>query len=509
MDRETLRAAALAVLLIPAIVVQVARAEESPPDTTGAPALPPGLSPASREPALPPGLGPSPTEAAEPSLPPGLGPSDARSDEPALPAGLFGAADTAKTAPHATLSWRQRLPVELTGFVDARTGALLADNAHEDRWSLGEGRVQVEAEKAWETTTLRLTADLLYDPAYGEYDIELEEGRGVLDLREASLALTPTDFADVKVGRQIATWGTGDLLFINDMFPKDWQAFFIGRDDEYLKAPSDAARVSLYSSLANADFVYSPRFDADRFIDGSRISYYSGTTGGIAGQDQVIGADRPDSWFGDGELAWRASRTVRGHEVAAYGYYGYWKSPGGVDAASGSATFPALFVHGASARGNLGRGIGNLEVGLYSSRDDDDGDDPTVRNGELRLLAGYEQEVAKSLTLGIQYYLERLLDHAGHTASLPAGAPEPDENRQLITARLTKLLMNQNLRTGVFVYWSPTDQDAYLRPSLHYKLTDAWSVVAGANVFVGKDDHTFFGQFADNTNAYAAARWSY
>ncbi len=429
--------------------------------------------------------------------------------EPALPPGLFSVADTAKTVPEPPRTWRERLPVELTGFADARAGVLLGDNAYEDRWSLGEGRAQVEAEKAWETTALKLTADLVYDAASGEHEIGLEEGRGVVDLREASLSLTPTGFADVKVGRQVATWGTGDLLFINDLFPKDWQAFFVGRDDEYLKAPADAAKVSLYSSLANADILYSPRFDADRFIDGSRISYFSGATGGIAGQNQVVRVDRPDTWFGDGELAWRVFDNVRGYEVAAYGYYGYWKSPAGIDPSTGSATFPRLFVHGASGRSNLGRGIGSLEIGLYSSRDDADGADPTVRNGEVRLLAGFEQEAARNLTLGIQYYLERMLRYSAYTASLPAGSPGSDENRQLVTLRLTKLMMNQSMRAGVFAYLSPTDTDAYLRPSLHYKLTDAWSVVAGANVFVGAEDHTFFGQFEDNTNAYAAVRWGY
>jgi hypothetical protein len=56
----------------------------------------------------------------------------------------------------------------------------------------------------------------------------------------------------------------------------------------------------------------------------------------------------------------------------------------------------------------VGAGIGNVELGYYDSRDDRAGDAPTVRNSELRLLLGYEQEIARNLTLGLQYYLERL-----------------------------------------------------------------------------------------------------
>ena len=52
---------------------------------------------------------------------------------------------------------------------------------------------------------------------------------------------------DVKLGRQVLTWGTGDLLFLNDLFPKDWVSFFAGRDDEYLKAPSNTLRATQYN----------------------------------------------------------------------------------------------------------------------------------------------------------------------------------------------------------------------------------------------------------------------
>ncbi len=33
---------------------------------------------------------------------------------------------------------------------------------------------------------------------------------------------------DLRLGRQIITRGVGDLVFINDVFPKDWSAFFPG-----------------------------------------------------------------------------------------------------------------------------------------------------------------------------------------------------------------------------------------------------------------------------------------
>jgi hypothetical protein len=450
------------------------------------------LASAQEEPGLPPGLGPS-EDQQEPSLPEGLGEEPAKDDE------------VVEVAPASEV----HLPFDLNGFWETRLGARTQRDHYERDLSIGETRLQLEIEKSSTAGTFKLTTDFLYDPVFDKREVRLEEGRGWFDLREASFLLTPVTFMDLKVGRQILTWGTGDLLFINDMFPKDWNSFFIGRDEEYLKAPSDALKASLYSEAANLDLVYTPRFDADRFIDGSRVSYWNATLGRRAGRDAIVHTDKPDDWFEDDEVAWRLFKNVNGYELAAYGYYGFWKSPAGMDTVSGLATFPELSVYGASLRGAVGKGIGNVEIGYYDSRDDRSGTDPFVRNSEFRFLAGYEQEVARDFTVGVQHYLELMMEHGDYIRNLPAGSRAADEDRHVLTLRLTRLLMSQNLTLSLFTYYSPTDEDAYLRPNVHYKVDDHWSAEIGGNLFVGADDHTFFGQFEKNTNVYLAARYSF
>jgi hypothetical protein len=39
-----------------------------------------------------------------------------------------------------------------------------------------------------------------------------------------------------------------------------------------------------------------------------------------------------------------------------------------------------------------------------------------------------------------------------------------------------------------------------------YSPTDKWQVRAGVNVFSGKDNYTFWGQFEDASNAFIAYR---
>ena len=70
-------------------------------------------------------------------------------------------------------------------------------------------------------------------------------------------------------------------------------------------------------------------------------------------------------------------------------------------------------------------------------------------------------------------------------------------------------VVNENHKLSLFGYYSPSDDDSYLRPSIHYKVTDYWSAEAGGNVFLGAHKHTFFGQFENNNNIYTAIRYSF
>jgi hypothetical protein len=427
--------------------------------------------------------------------------------EPALPAGL-GDDDEIELAKEEK---GFTLPFDLSGFCELRAGYRLQEDPYQKEASLLETRVQAEVEKALERLTLRVTADFVYDDVVDSgsgHEIRLEEGRGWMDLREANVSGRPLEYLDIKVGRQILTWGTGDMIFINDLFPKDWRSFFIGRDNEYLKAPSDAVKLSVFTRYVNVDLVYTPRFDSDRFITGERISYWNSALGRRAGRDAEADTDRPE-WLEDDEIALRAYRTIGAYEAAVYLYNGYWKSPAGMDPATGKATFPELAVYGASVVGPLLGGIARAEAGYYDSLDDRSGDDPLVRNGEFRLLLGYTREVGRELTLGVQYYLEFMQEHLHYENALPAGMEGTDEDRHVITVRLTKLAVRQALRLSLFGFYSPSDGDAYLRPRVHFAASDAWSVFGGADIFAGVNDHTFFGQFEKNSNVHAGARYSF
>lgn len=400
--------------------------------------------------------------------------------------------------------WRDRLyddyGLEVAGFMEGRAGMRLQDDAHEKDASMGEVRGQLDLTRDFDRALLKFKGDLLADAVTEEVEAEI---------RELNLSFSPADFMDIKAGRQVLTWGTGDLVFINDMFPKDWQSFFIGRDDEYLKAPSDAIKVSLFSDFANLDLAFTPVFGGSEYISGERLSYYSPMAGRIVGRDMVMAHEERNRFFTDSEIAVRLAKNIGGVELALYGYSGFWQEPEGLNPATGKAVFPRLNVFGGSARTTLFGGIGNVEIGYYDSVDNSDGTNPFIRPGELRFLAGFEREIGRELTGGFQYYLEWIREYDNYEKALPPSMQARDEYRHMLTLRLTKLLMNQNLNLSLFIYYSPSDNDGYLRPKASYKISDQWRITGGCNLFFGEDEHTFWGRFRDNTNAYLGLRYSF
>lgn len=408
----------------------------------------------------------------------------------------------------ASVSGDARYPTEFDGFLDARIGVRTGSDPNQKSSSIGELRLQFDAQTDIDEATLNLVTDFLLDPVSDRYTPDLETGEGVVDLRQLNVLFSPTTDTDIKLGRQTLTWGTGDLLFINDLFSKDWNSFLIGRDPEYLKAPADAMKLSFFHDIANIDLVYTPRFEADRYIDGTRISFFDRSQNTRRGREDPLTIVEPDRWFHDDEVAIRLYRTFEVYETAIYYYRGYWKSPAGQDPSSGAAIFPELQVFGASLRGPLATGIGNVEAGYYRS-DDKAAFDPLLRNSELRLLVGYEREIATELTAAVQYYREKKLDYADYVRSLPPGTIRDDKNRSVISLRMTQLLMQQNLTLSLFNFFSPTDQDGYLRLNAAYKIADELRVEMGLNHFYGDQAHTFYAQFERNSNLYAAIRYEF
>lgn len=415
-----------------------------------------------------------------------------------------------------------RAETELHGFVEAGYGVRTATNpwfeepthpryGERQDYTLNEVRTQLRLNQFGEVGEVFARLDVLHDQITEETDLILREGY----FRFSTLA----NRLEVKAGRQALNWGTGDLVFVNDLFPKDWVSFFAGREDQYLKAPSDALRLGIFGLPVNVDLVLTPEFTPDNLPSGERFSFHAPP---VVNQPPR----EPRDLLENGEVALRLSRYVGNFDLNGYVYRGFYKTPLGLDVRPlaadptmliGTPLYPELNVYGASARGGFANGVAWLEGGYYDTREDRDGDDPMLPNSSLRYLVGYERQLFTDFTAGIQYYGEWMMDHETYLEGLDQdgdGTVDPafhatDELRQMVTLRLEKYMLYQTLRLSLFTFYSPSDEDVYARGLVSYKVSDEVEVATGVNVFAGEDARTMFGQNDKNDNAYVRLRYSF
>jgi len=396
------------------------------------------------------------------------------------------------------------------GFAESAYGPKLSDDqTKRDNYNLFEQRLQLKTTYFFDKGylyrkggILNFKADFIVDEYYS--------GKTGFDLREANLSLSPWSSVDIKIGRQVLTWGTGDYLFVNDLFPKDYVSFFIGRDDEYLKKPSDALKVSFYSRWANMDLVMTPRFTPNTTAKGDRLSFFDAFQGDIAGLSSDRHLIEPPFQLANSEYAFRAFRNVGRNEVALYVFSGFDKNPASYkDEATRQLYYERLKVYGASLRGPFLDGIANVEAGYYHSRDDGSGTDRLIANSQFKFLAGYTKDLGQEWGIGAQYFYEQKLDYGNYTDNFLPADIVFDEYRHVFTQRLTKLFRNQTVAVSVFNFYSPSDRDGYARPSVAWDFSDDIKIAVGANLPWGEDDTTEFGQMKRNKNIYARVRYSF
>ena len=101
------------------------------------------------------------------------------------------------------------------------------------------------------------------------------------------------------------------------------------------------------------------------------------------------------------------------------------------------------------------------------------------------------------------------MDHNELIIHAPFPDTEPEKNRHVITNRFTYQAMQDKLTWSLFVFYSPTDEDSYWRPSLNYRHNDQWQFTFGGQIFKGQKAHTFFGQFEDTSSVFSRVRYQF
>ena len=388
--------------------------------------------------------------------------------------------------------------ISLHGFLQGNySGDASYPNPDGSELKLAEERVQLRLDASEGSFRFFLKTDAFYD--------HLSEGAG-LDCREGFVDYTSSKWS-ATIGRQVITWGVGDLLFINDVFPKNYAAFFSGRPLEYLKDGVDGAKIGIYPDFASFELVVIPFFTPDTFPSPNRFWEF-----GIPIEPSSItnGNGTPSTDLKNTQFALRAYREIAGFDASVYLYRGFYGQSSIIPVNPATQTklmvlYPELSDYGASLQRNALGGVLSLETGYYDMREESI--NPTLPRSQVRSLVGYQKQLWTDFTVGVQYYREDIDDRSAFISSLPPGYPQVDD-LQLTTIRLTQFLRHETLKLSFFAFYNPSEGDYMLNPEIRYSFSDhVWAAV-GANLF-GGPKATQFGQLRKDNNVYTQLRYEF
>ncbi len=337
------------------------------------------------------------------------------------------------------------------------------------------------------------------------YDNLSQDNR--LDIREAYATL-PLGAFDIRAGKQIITWGTGDFLFINDFFPKNYAAFYAGLPIDHLKEGLTALRISGYSSAANLEIVATPFFQENIFPGQDRFILPKDPAGGLA--PPLI---HPSLRFENGEVAIRLYRNILGWDAGLYGYTGHNRQPTlqilpADTGANLRIAFPQIASGGISLTGSLPLAVINLEAGFSHPFADGAWKAPLLPDQELKFLGGLKAGQTGAWSLGVQYYAE-LNEFNPNTANMRSGNPFVPENiHQILTSSLDLSPGYQTLRIYCFAYYDLTYRESLVMPEISYQVTDRATIALGGRGYYGNGDPRSFGYYGSNDCVFTRVSYS-
>jgi len=409
-------------------------------------------------------------------------------------------------------TWPEEAP-SIRGFLQGQ-GAVRTTGS-DDSVVLAEERLQLESEyyhdfEDWGSVNLFGKIDGIVDETDRLNDSNDHIDWDV-DIRELFLGYS-WESLDLRIGRQIITWGIADRIFINDVFPKSWVSFYSGRPLEYLKIGSDGLKLNYYpEDIADFELVVLPFFEHDDFPDGDRLIVFDPAPG------LPKDFDEPDN-FENIQLGLRIRKTMLEIDWNLYAYRGFYTTQGnGFRFRTDSNglprelvyTFPRLHTYGFTAQRSLLDGLAGLEAAYYDSVDDQDGDNPYIENSQTRVLGAYEKEVAEALTIGVQYELEWMLHYDKYRDNNPQGSPVRHEYTQFVTLNVKQLLLHDTLVLSFFTIYGIKDAEVFLNPEVKYHVSDTWWVSLGFNTIESEKQNTRIGQFDRDDNVYFIARYQF
>lgn len=335
-----------------------------------------------------------------------------------------------------------------------------------------------------------------------------------LRVRELYLDLFFKKF-DLRIGKQQVVWGKADGVFITDVVsPLNLTEFLLPDFDE-IRIGVNAVKLDYYIGNHTFEAIWLPNFTPTQKPDANSIWYVQPEFPAPATFDWSNSEINPS--LENSELFVKYSALTSKIDFEIMGGYTWDDNPSMhtqkiMDMSSGSPVLTGLEITPAHHRLYLAGGSFSTEIkGMvfrgeaayyhdkYFQTTDPMSADALTQKNYLQYVAGIDFNIGntKFSTQLIQKYIMDYDD-----------LMRDNEFDNMATFLARHDFLRETLHVELFTYIGLTSEDALIRPKITYDFDNSFSILGGANIFVG-DEKGQFGQYNDNSMVYLKLKYSF
>ncbi len=338
-------------------------------------------------------------------------------------------------------------------------------------------------------------------------------------------------YLDMRLGKQIVTWGTADGIRVLDQVnPLDYREFTL-RDWNEIKIPLWMVKLEAAPTVnGSLQFLFIPDFEPN-FLPPAGAPYAFKTAETAAqsytrlerlGYRVVTREQRPAEKVGNAKFGIRWRDIIGSFEYSLNYLYGWNMNPETYSSVAGSTyiftkkysrinlwggsfskSFVEGFLKGLTIRGEFAY-LRDVPVSYYNDR----GQLSYTKTDQYKYVIGLDKYLITNWFFSFQLIqlINSQKDYQGHRFLLPSGGPM-DKVSTYLTLKISTDFFHERLKPEIlFIYGD--DNEWRISPKMYYEFNDHLTATTGMHIFVGKESE-LYGEFNDVNELYLELRYSF
>ncbi|AZO95983.1 DUF1302 family protein [Halocella sp. SP3-1] len=323
----------------------------------------------------------------------------------------------------------------------------------------------------------------------------IEDDELEVEIHEAYLEYT-RPLWDVKIGRQIYSWGKADGVRITDVLSPCDYSEYITRDFDEIRIPVDSVKYRYLFPMADLELVWIPTFTEPVYPEDEDNPWY------VSRQDNITinPAEEVEDELGNSELAARLSFYLNGIDFSFSTAY-LWDDEA-VYHKTGTTFTPEyhrLRFYGLDLSKPVNDFVIRFESAYYQGKYFSADSYGLLERDYVHSLAGLDWYPGNNWTVTTQYINKHIFDYEDEI--------EEDESQDTLTLSISKKLFREVLEVKNMVYYEPDEQDGFNRISIDYAVNDNFHFLTGIDYFFGNEGE--FANYDDNDSLWVKVKYDF